>query len=486
MSERSRLLLCQLFALIFVALFFGQNLRAGFWFIDDHEILSALMKFRSGSSFWSVLMDSEVGHWGYGQRLRPAYYALRYLEVLLWGDQPVYWYLTRLLIFQQFLALSFFFAFRILSVFLAATFSLWLCSLLCWSDIVSRLGPGEAYLLLAGALALWAFFLSQKKYGKTAMAVAFVAAVIGAGSKENVAAYLLLLGLAGFWFLRPSKIAMLLSALVTLYSSAIVVGTYQGVRRLGLDVVGQSPGLVQRLSGLMSGLGRLEIQLSILTVMYLSFVYRDDLKKFRLPPILLAAIAMLGFVLLNSVFYSGGWPTNMRYDFPGIFCVGALVVMGLDFHARQAGSRQWVRRGLWGVFALFVISTSVDHLGRTLRASTENVERTMRTEAFMNELKAAVQQKTPSHLVYEVVNAMQDFEHYFSIQIFSRFYGIDTPIVPRMQVDMASPSLSPLDKTLLGRLAQETVEPSLIKSCISIVYRTVPEQTCEWMESVWK
>ncbi|MBW0434156.1 hypothetical protein HGB47_11065 [Leptospira yasudae] len=415
---------------------FGPNLQAKWWLIDDHEVFY-LLKSKSNRNgifdFFNVLFNqTEVGQFGNNPRYRISYYSFRVLEALIFKDNVFLWYFVWFFISTIFVFSIIYFLSKYFSLSVSVLFVLFVFSIRYWSDIFSRLGAGETYAVLGFALILIGF--SEYKWKEDNSVWIYVLISIGvlicSGSKENFLP-LFLIPLAQLVFeKRTRKSWSRLSVLILpiFLSVFTILSLYLFFKKSSVDIYGNSTRLSDRFSILF---GKLEngfvINLLIL-LLFLLLLYFFEYRKTKKNPVTSVAILpilFLGMLLLNIVFYNGVWPTNSRYDFPGmIFYQGAFFVLIFLLLRRLFGLYEAESRDgnfyLNVVLILFLSSvTSVKGITDLQRDARANMKRTKAFTSFLNDLIA---DKSDRVLIFYVHQAF-DFEPVDAMTRFLNYYG---------------------------------------------------------------
>jgi len=337
-------------SVIFSFYLWGYNLWAKWWIIDDHEILRLL-----GSDgnlplkeIPGLISHSEIGLFGVYTRFRPSYYFLRFLETFAWGANPFLWYLTRILIFTVSVIILWYLLDIKFGIVAGLIITLSTFSFTFWQDIFSRLGPSEAYAVLGLTVYSLGFIKhiaraqsnSDSKFHYFPDWFFMVAgALIAIGSKEN---FIILLFPACCLLVREIikkqfSIALFInSSLILGYGFLIITAILLATSRSGTDIYAQSTSLASRSTILAQyfenavGLSTLIYGIIIILVLCL-LVYRLKGKEFfrkflrTISRSILAIGVALLFMLTQVVFYNGKWPTQTRYDFPGMLAIPFII-----------------------------------------------------------------------------------------------------------------------------------------------------------------
>lgn len=333
MNRRIDILLFGLTSFLCSFYVFHENLKIAFGPIDDHEIVRFL---GSDKQLWiwqipSTLVEmTEVGQYGQYPRFRPVYYVLRMTESSIYGVDSTNWYLARIFMISLtafFLLLGLMHLFTFRDRLVSILFGLWLTlsviSLSSWQDIVSRLGPGEIYLVLeisiffylASALVIRNFSLRLW----ILISATFIAAV---GTKENGISLLLPYVLI-YVYLILANVSRRVSTLIVfssslLISALIAIGWVLGTVNNSGDVYGNERGLDSAITHLFtytSGAGKskeLLFMFSIIVIhVVISQLTRNPLTK-GFFFIVLTLFSIYAMIAAEQIFYQGDFST-LRY-----------------------------------------------------------------------------------------------------------------------------------------------------------------------------
>lgn len=326
-----------LFSLALAIGIFGKSLWTNWNIIDDHEIMYFLgpdgkLPF---SEIFSMLAKTEVGQFGTYPRFRPSYYFLRLLETSMWGAHSIYWHAFRILIIA--------FALGLFWLIMSPSLG-WLSSgLLCayaltfpyWSDVIGKLGPGETYAVAGLPIYIWGMVnaLQRKREFLAGIAI-FLGGIICIGSKENF----LLLVFPSLYLVyqsfRAKKTVIFFSSLGTLLFALYVGSSIMlAVSKSGTDIYSNPVSPMVRIGKIFGILvsGQNSIPISILigmTVIFCAISLNSNLPWEKRKTALWAQfwLVVFCFVYLSQLFfYDGFWPTDYRYDFPGLLYIPAAV-----------------------------------------------------------------------------------------------------------------------------------------------------------------
>ncbi|PJZ58176.1 hypothetical protein [Leptospira barantonii] len=413
---------------------FGPNLKAKFWLIDDHEVVYFLKSKTQGSNlfdFFNILLtQTEVGNFGESPRYRISYYFLRILESLVFKENSFLWYFTLFCISTFFVFSMLHFLFKHFSVAVSILFTFFVFSFRYWSDIFSRLGAGETYAVLGVALILLglAYYRYKEENADWIFVIVSFGVAICCGSKENfLPLFLLPLSLLILEWKRKTFFRSIVLILPILLSIFTVISLYLFFKKNQVDIYGNSTRISDRVLALFGKLnGDFVIGLLILAgfVAVLSILESFKTKKFKITKAILLPIVLFGILLLNIVFYNGNWPTNSRYDFPGIitYQVGLLVliVLALEILLRYFEIDLKHRAIVTNIALIFFLSSLVSAKGITdlQRDARANMKR---TQAFSSFLTNLISDSTDKTIVLYVHQAF-DFEPADSMTRYLNYY----------------------------------------------------------------
>jgi len=474
----------QIFLVICLSLFagfyiFGENLKAQWWIIDDHEIMRYLgpdNQLELKDIPRALLSETEIGHYGGKPRYRPSYYLIRLLETALWGNHPTLFYLTRLLIFSFFIFTSWYVLKHALGSIGSFIFAMAIISFNYWADIFSRLGPSEAYAVFGFSLFLIGFYQYQNQDKNRSLLLAWVLIFLGAiiliGSKENM---VLIAIPVVFMLIKNIKeknltlTQLLFSIAILSFCLFVILAVYQGIHSRGsvdmyLTDVSTSSLLVILRNELrtlpFSIIKYFSYDTLIMAVSYafiaagLWFIPLLHKKEFpesqrRVNKILLRSVLYLGsvylFFLSQRVFYADRWPTGIRYDFPGK--LGEMVALIILINTCLLLFERCKMRKFdlavfkFGYGILFLIIIVQNNFYYDLIASAENnVQRTSIFTQHINQIKQETEAHPENIIVLQSFDAM-DNEPILSVKYFLEAYGVTNEVA--IQVNQYTSSMYP-------------------------------------------
>ena len=360
-------------SLALVLQLFGANLNADFGLVDDHQILTFIDKAGRGlRDFFYLFRFSEIARFGAANRYRPGYYTLYILESLVWGADPFWWYLSRLVMAAVFVFACTYVMARVYGWASGAFFVLLVFSYPYWKDIWSRLGPGESYCAFGLALITIAFerlwtLKRPQWYWSLLLAVGVF---IAAGAKENFVLLLFPIAVLAYAMKARRKLSPHLVAAIifsVLYIALIVLELVMAFSKAGTDPYANPVTLASRAAMLLSGARMPDFRFALysaLGALTIFWVFRNNAKlhpclRSRLLQVACISSAVVLLLLSQKVFYNGEWPTGMRYDFPGMLGPPLLMVAVLDLVSIAICLRWRVRPSLLLLLVLTAFAPSI-------------------------------------------------------------------------------------------------------------------------------
>lgn len=439
-----------LFSIIFSVFLLGGNLQARWSIIDDHEIVDMLGSDRR-ISLWEIptkISQTEVSHWGQSVRYRPSYYILRVMESFLWRGNPQLWYAVRIVFLAIFLFVLVKLAAKEISLLVGFAFAIFVMTSGYWSDVWARLGPGEIYSVLGVSIYAYSFYKiikanSIKNSSIFAWIGIFIGGFIAAGSKENF----VLLALPSLFLIvrylhkKQINLKLVLPFLQVLYSLFIALGIVIAIKKSGQDIYMNEITLANRLALLVSGFTKTVRDFKIMSIFQIAAIlYFWQIRKIRIKKFIHQsknAIFLLIFLfityLFQIVYYSGGWPTNSRYDFPGILAqqVFWLTWLALLLHLVKIVKKKLVTKVYLGIvtsIAIVLIYSSFNNgFGSIFAAVERNVSSTREFTSRLDRL-SKVTSMYPNLPVILRSRTLWDYEPVYSLVRYIKYLNIKNQI----------------------------------------------------------
>lgn len=437
--------LLTLFSFSFVFFLFGKNLLADFWLIDDHSILTFINNANNGFlDFFKLVAMSEVGQFGTSNRFRPGYYTLYVLETLIWGANPFFWYLFRIFMCSVFVLCITKVVSRNLGIIWAILFILLTFSYTYWTDIWSRLGPGESYCAFGLGIFVYAYFNLIQQSSKNEIfdsVLLFIGTFIAAGSKENF--LILFLPLLILLYFRWKKSTLSKSLNISIISSLLYIGViilnlFLAFRKTDIDFYANPVTFESRLLKLLAVFQITDfLILAITFILFLSiYFFRNKfspLIKFLNLIYLNLIVSFFGaaLILIQVVFYNGKWPTDMRYDFPGMMVLPLVVVIW--GYSLAVVFSNYPKFKYFIIFIILGFNTNriVTSFKSMREGAKANVERTQTVKKNIDLILQAGRDNPKAGIVFESFNPL-DYESIISLKVFLGFYKLMNPIVVRV------------------------------------------------------
>lgn len=318
-------ILCVILSLGFAFYLFSVSVSNATSPIDDHELVLHLegkdrLSFTRLVSLWQRDLQATG-------RFRPLYNILRPLELFIWGNHLSLWYLSRIFLSGLSLWMCWILLERSIGILFAGLLSLWFFSFAFWADIIGRLGPSESYSVLGlflWACGLYALYIRPQRSSAWSWLLLTIGSVIAILSKENL--LIILVPTIGIAFLNRHKSQMPGVYLLPIVSSFIA--SFFVIRYLvrlssvvGVDVYGNSLG-VSRVGLLLDILvDKTVVVLLLGSALFFWFSISVPSRRWRrdFSHLCWAWITAVSLLVSQRFFYNGQWPTNIRYDFPGMF-----------------------------------------------------------------------------------------------------------------------------------------------------------------------
>ncbi len=329
---------------LFSALAIGDNVFARWWVMDDHELAHLLgsdHQLAFGEMVQSLKEHPEVGAIGSGPRVRPAYYFLRHLEVWLWGDNLVLWYLARVVALGAVFTLCWHLLWRFVGGIDAGLLMLMFFCLPMWSDLWSRIGSSESYAMVGIALSVFGVVLierglsnrgksdkpTSKRMDMLAWMLIVTGAVVAIGCKENFLIMLpAVIAYAGtLWYRgKANLLAWASTAVVTVFGLLIAVTVVGSLSTDGgVDIYTNQRSVSTLISATIRCLtvhfGAIMLLTIIGLVVFARRIQGDERLERLLPQTkatTLALVALLVLFVSQFAFYDGFNVFRGRYAFP--------------------------------------------------------------------------------------------------------------------------------------------------------------------------
>jgi hypothetical protein len=478
LKKSPKIILVLLFSIFFSFLLVRNNFDAKWGIIDDHEITSFLGSDKKIllSEFSGIILKTEVGSFGTYLRYRPSYYVLKVAEAFLWKDNTQLWYFARYSILVLFLFTVPFLVTKYFGIIPSIVFGLYIMTGEYWTDIWTRLGPAEIYMVLGLSLyflGLLKIFEEKVKPGLP-LVLFLLGSLIAIGSKENM----VILAVPSLYLVinrvihRKWDLRMVPHVLVISFSLLIFISIYLGISKTGQDVyageITSSKTLQLIITGFIKSLNDLKIIWIFAAGALLSILKIFSSKKYDFA-IFFAnhrqTIYLLAFLFLmyfsQFVYYSGAWPTGMRYDFPGILVKQVFWLACLYLLIKYINNAIFLKRHpkiyllniikivFFGSLCFVVFNKGYLKL---INASHDNMLVTSMFTAKLASL-SDIAKANPNNAIVIDSGDPGDYERIFSLQRFLRYMGVTNPIYLNY-VDINLVRKSGLEKKLSEELTQ--------------------------------
>lgn len=464
-------------------LLIGQNLQAKFFYIDDHEIPFYLngKERMELKDFNQALAKTEFYGFGKGARFRPAYSFFRITETALWGDNPFLWYASRLIMF----ILSFFVFWIILKRYVGIIpgflIIMYTLTFPFWTDIWARMGPGEVYCVPALSLFIWSYLniLEGKRTYLSWMVLATTSFSI-VGSKETFAFLIFfILFLDGYLYSKKrfDINAAIYSFISLLLIGYVLVGVGLYVYNTGNDFYMNSVDFNIRFLQLIENIVTHSTHywnklypfnyLGIVFSICLLFILTKkmiSLAKTTKKCITICIWKLFWIISLTAVmvisqiyFYNGVWPTNIRYDFPGMLFIPIFITVFYYFLRKISVLLYSKRIGqiLSVAFCLFLTGLIYKNgYHPIIFASEANATRTIEFTLRLTQIKNDVSKDKEIPIVLESCS-QQDLEFITALNRF--LFGSFLNRTVFLSTHYTTPPKSNLDTHLVHTLTEKSI-----------------------------
>jgi len=436
-------------SILLALLLWGRNVAGACWGpIDDHEIVDALGP--DGivrlAELGPLILATEIGAPGRAVRYRPSYYALRFGEMLLWGDHPARWYATRVALFAATAAVLWWLLGRLGGTLLAGTIVWYAATAPYWSDIWGRIGPSETYACLGAAIAAlgtsWASAPERSSRRFWSWILVSVGLIVACGSKENLiilvvpVAWIAARRLASGALTRTHAVFL---GVALLYGVGIELAVAAALWRSGADVYGRSVALPTRLASAIDSLrDRWPAVLVVAICVVAELVVRrlrprpaSTSRSRRSPALRDLAVVQLLLLLgvVSQLYYYGGSRFDRRYAFPldllelGIFASPLLFAVARLPQASRMPTLLAAAGSV--VFAGLALGRGI---GQNIESGLGHRDACCRFSAAIDRAVDAVRGR-PRRPIVIWSDRIEDYEEILSIKSFLRSRGVENPVV---------------------------------------------------------
>jgi hypothetical protein len=327
-------------------------------------------------------------------------------------------------------------------LFVALTFSY-----TYWTDVWSRLGPGESYCAFGLGLFVLGFVelidnTPPEREWPWSLLILF-GVLIGAGGKENFVLLVLPVLALGWVRYRRGTLSRGLTLVLALSATYIAVITGELLMAFSQgrpDIHAEPVDMSSRLRTLKTLLSVPAFYHSLAVFALGSIAWLASRRFARLEPLrnsifAVAVMGVCGMFLVSTqvIFYNGEWPVNVRFDFPGMLTTPIMIIavtaLATDFVRLSWPSTP---RSIIPLAIFLVFGGSVLGGLKAVRAgSVLNEQRTQNTKSKINLIAKALKAEPEATLVIETYDPM-NYEMIVSIQKFLHFYGVENPMVVRI------------------------------------------------------
>jgi hypothetical protein len=485
----------------------GPQHHAGFWAIDDHE----LIEFYTGTSpnepapkplsgsgntaaiqdLPSQLMGTEVGAPGVSLRYRPVYYVLRLLEVDLWGGDPADYYRLRTVMFGLLLASILWVGWIAIGPLGAALLVLFALNFQMWGDVWCRLGTSEQYAAVGLALFLVGFgfqirslFRRDTASWNGSAVLLSLGLIIAAGSKENFVFMAVPVFLTSAYGLYRRQIAAWAAGFVAVslaFTCFVALAIARAAGRAGADVYGNAVSVSTRAQAPIVFLrqfargGKFDlltpfdsaVTIGISLAVLLIMAGLCGALWLRLGPAERASVRRglgltgvinllaIAWVTWEIIFYGGNWPSANHYDFPGllillVFAGSIVAIISMLFGPGR------LRSGLAVLGFVCLVGWQAESLGFNFPLAQAAAHNVNRTQQFTGDLQRIVDESTlhPDWPIIVEAAIGWDYEPVLTLADWLRWKNVHSKVFLRVAAAKPGAAASSFDETLLNAMRQ--------------------------------
>jgi hypothetical protein len=448
---------------LLAALAIGDNVFARWWVMDDHEVAGLLgsdHQLGFGEMVQSLKEHPEVGAIGNGPRVRPAYHLIRHLEVWLWGDNLVLWYLARVVALGSVFTLCWHLLWRFVGGIDAGLLMLMIFCLPMWGDLWSRIGSSETYAMVGIAVSVVGVVLIEralsnrgeidrtisKRRNILAWMLIATGAVVAIGCKENFLIMVpAVLAYAGtLWYRGKANLFAWAGILVVTVFGALIALTVVGALATdgGIDIYANqrsvSTLILATIRCLTAHFGAIMLLAIIGLVVFARRIQGDERLERLLPQIKATTLALVSLLVLfvsQFAFYDHFNLFDRRYAFPAalapLLMLPLLVQLRLRYRKLRGDDRHRIRSTefLWRLGTVLLVCV----MGLSMQRQT--VQHVHESTAFTNEVIkiADVCTSEPNKSVVFVSHNPWDYESLYGVAAFLRFYNVSNPIYLQLE-----------------------------------------------------
>ena len=433
------------FSFIFSYFLIGQNLQAKWWFVDDHEIFNFLGEDHrlTIAEFIPTLLSTEVGQYGQALRYRPGYYFLKLSETMIFRDNPFLWYLFSYLVLSVSMSITLYLISLIVPIWLAIVAILFIFTGNYWADIFTRLGPSEIYAVLGCSLFSLGYYGLIKhptKLNWLWQLLLLIGFCIAVGVKENFLILLLpCLYLFIYLFYKHRITPLLIVSLLIiiafslLVSSSILLATSKAGYGMYMTNTNYTTRLLTSLNSIKPFILSYPVIVwiigSFILITVNHFFHKDKFSQ------IIHLTLISGFIMVNllivygsqTFFYNGIYPTQSRYDFPGMLAPTFVIFTVIWYFMKIINL--FIKKKYWPwvtTICVLILLFSALHRGYdTIRLkSYQNVERTTRFTNYIQNLVNYLKTQPDADIVFVVRQPASDIEMVVSLARYLRYYHI--------------------------------------------------------------
>ena len=447
--------LCCAAAGFILAIYIWHPITDSWWYITDDYRWPRILGSDKSITFSEFLSNCNPSDWPLGSKVnRPTYFFTTSSMMYLFGENIVWWNITRIAMMASSLAAVGWVVARIVGAIpsLAAITLLGFHSM--WFDALPRL-QSELFSLLGismTGLFAWAVVACSRSDGPTFLRRALVGALClfslyATGSKENITVLMAMVAgvtLVATW-VSPSRTLAAFrfpAALVLIGSGALFYFIYRGVMSEGADLYGRAVHPAEALHYFRQGILNKPIvwtlALASLIAAITSLKFRSPEAKFLRRALAWNAImqaCILVYTGFLAFFYRGGIPElNCRYQFPYAFLPLMALIVGASVLLEATRNHKRINFAVLLIASIttpLVAHSAIIHPGSSYSFNLAGAQIYSRaTISFRHRLEMLIAQaaKSPSTPILFVSHGFNDFEPLLSIDLFLKANGCQNEV----------------------------------------------------------
>lgn len=423
---------------VYVYYLFGSLLESWWHIQNDHQIMNYLFSTQGHlSNVWKTFLSVDYAVPGRNM-FRPYHVLSLIFQSIVFGGNPIYFSIFRLLVFSIFL----FCCWDIFRVYTSKFSALIVVFIIIghkfWFEMLSDTGPCEYSGVLGLTMYMWALhkLLTTRKINNIIFCIIFlVGFLIAILSKENYMVLLIASSIIYLFFRKvlnsTSRVFLLISIVLGLAVSFVVV---YGVLRDGFDIYMRNIDLLSRaaIAGKSLVLGQYYWIFLLTLFSWILYAIINRFKKCIHQRILVffKTIGIVGAIFLifyysQLFYYLGNLPSLDRYDFPSDFFADIYIVSICISVSRliSSCSHNFYSNLYFPVLVITYILLNGNTISSHVFCRTHSEMHKENTLNFRNNFFVLVNQSFTTSPAVFVVRHPLEYEYILSIISFANYYA---------------------------------------------------------------